>query len=69
METMRNDVQTEDLFENMSVELCKLLKKNLFKIFNPIMDEKNKTDEILLNFPFSTQAKHDFFPSSKPFNI
>ena len=55
METMQNDVQTEDLFENMSVELCKLLKKNLFKIFNPIMDEKNKTDEILLNFPLTKQ--------------
>jgi len=55
METMQNDVHTEDLFENMSVELCKLLKKNLFKIFNPIMDEKNKTDEILLNFPLTKQ--------------
>merc|ERR1712166_1317974 len=50
---MGNEMKNEGLFDDMSQELCKILKKNLFKIFNPIMDEKNKTDEILLNFPLT----------------
>ena len=52
---MQNDMQNEDTFDNMSQELCQVLKKNLFKILNPLMNEKIKTDEILLNFPLTKQ--------------
>ena len=36
------------IIENMSEEISSVLKKNLYTLLNPIIEEQNKTNEALL---------------------
>ena len=45
------------IIENMSEEISSVLKKNLYTLLNPIMEEQNKTNEALLNFPIIKNLK------------
>ena len=45
------------IIENMSEEISSVLKKNLYTLLNPIMEEQNKTNDALLNFPIIKNLK------------
>ena len=47
-------MEEASIIDNMSDELCSVLKKNLFKILNPVFD-KNSNNDKLLNFPLTKQ--------------
>ena len=46
-------MQDIDIIDSMSEEISSVLKKNLYVLLNPIMEEQNKTNEALLNFPIT----------------
>ena len=46
-------MQDSDIIASMSEEISCVLKKNLYVLLNPIMEEQNKTNEALLNFPIT----------------
>ena len=46
-------MQDSDFITSISEEISCVLKKNLYVLLNPIMEEQNKTNEALLNFPIT----------------
>lgn len=46
-------MQDSDIITSISEEISCVLKKNLYVLLNPIMEEQNKTNEALLNFPIT----------------
>ena len=43
------------VIDNMSDELCSVLKKNLYKLLNPVFDKNSDANDVLLNFPLTKQ--------------
>ena len=41
------------IIDNMSDELCSVLKKNLYKLLNPVFDKNSNANDVLLNFPLT----------------
>ena len=48
-------MEEASIIDNMSDELCSVLKKNLFKILNPVFDKNSNANDVLLNFPLTKQ--------------
>ena len=45
------------IIDNMSKEISNVLKKNLYALLNPIIEEREETNEALLNFPMIKNLK------------
>ena len=46
------------IIDNMSTEITGVLKKNLYALLNPILEEQTKTNDALLNFPIAKKLQN-----------
>ena len=46
------------IIDNMSTEITGVLKKNLYALLNPILEEQTKTNDALLNFPIAQKLQN-----------
>lgn len=45
------------IIDTMSTEITEVLKKNLYALLNPILEEQTKTNDALLNFPIAQKLQ------------
>ena len=46
------------IIDTMSTEITGVLKKNLYALLNPILEEQTKTNDALLNFPMAKKLQN-----------